>query len=185
MGRIVLGSGELYVLDSTAMVEGALPADTVIETDANKIGDIKGGASIEYTAEYYTAISDNGKSKKTVLTKENAVLKAGVMTFIGDTLKKLTQTARVTTTSSKRTVKIGGAGNQDGKKYIVRFVHKDEEDGDIRLTVVGQQNAGLTITFEPEKETVINAEFTAFPELDSEGTLIIYEEEIPSTPSGT
>ena len=99
------------------------------------------------------------------------------MTWNGETLKKLTSTARVTETEGKRTVKIGGAGNYDGKRYALRFVHEDAADGDIRVTIVGSNNAGLEIAFAKDKETVLNAEFKAVPH-DSEGTLIEYEEEI-------
>lgn len=45
--RIILGSGKLYCMVFT----GEIPADTAIETDANQLAHIKGGASLEYTAE--------------------------------------------------------------------------------------------------------------------------------------
>ena len=94
---------------------------------------------------------------------------------------KICSTARVTddTSTGKRTVKIGGMGNYDGKKYVIRFVHEDPADGNIRLTIVGNNQSGFSITFAKDKETVINPEFKAQP-LDSEGTLIIYEEDIPT-----
>ena len=99
------------------------------------------------------------------------------MTWCGLTLEKLCQTARVTEAGGKRTVKIGGVGNATGKKYLLRFVHKDDQDGDIRVTVVGNNQAGFTIAFAKDSETVIDAEFKAQP-MDKEGTLILYEEEM-------
>ena len=98
------------------------------------------------------------------------------MTWNGKTLKKLCSTAIVTEATGKRTVKIGGAGNHDGKKYVIHFVHEDAVDGDIRVTIVGSNEAGFELAFAKDKETVINAEFKAQP-CDSSGTLIIYEEE--------
>lgn len=173
--RVVLGSGKLYILEFT----GDIPEHAVVEVDANLIGLIKGGASLEYKPEFVTAEDDLGLVKKVILTKEEAKLKSGIMTWCGNTLKKLCSTARVTEDTEKklRTVKIGGVDNQDGKSYLIRFVHQDKMDGDVRISIVGKNQAGFNLSFTKEKETVIDAEFDAIP-LDEEGTLILYEEEI-------
>lgn len=173
--RVVLGSGKLYILEFT----GDIPEHAVVEVDANLIGLIKGGASLEYKPEFVTAEDDLGLVKKVILTKEEAKLKSGIMTWCGNTLKKLCSTARVTEDTEKklRTVKIGGVDNQDGKSYLIRFVHQDKADGDVRISIVGRNQAGFNLSFTKEKETVIDAEFDAIP-LDEEGTLILYEEEI-------
>ncbi len=174
--KIVLGSGKVYI---TEFVSDSIPENGTIETDANLLGLIQGGASLEYTQENYTAEDDLGLAKKVILTKETAVLKSGIMTWCGKTLQKLCSTARVSEDASKktRTVKIGGVSNQDGKQYLIRFVHTDSAEGTIRITITGKNQAGFTLAFAKDKETVINAEFTALP-IDDEGTLIIYEEEI-------
>ena len=101
------------------------------------------------------------------------------MTWCGTTLQKLCQTARVKEEpdKKKRIVKIGGIGNADGKKYILHFVHKDPADGDVRVTIVGNNQAGFTMAFAKDSETVIDAEFKAQP-MDKEGTLILYEEDM-------
>ena len=171
--KIPLGSGDVYITEFS----GSIPADTDFEVAANKLGAVSGGASLEYKPTFYTAKSDDGKSRKTILTEEEATLKLGVMTWTGNTLKKLCATGRVTEASGKRTVKIGGVTNQDGKKYAVRFVNKDPVDGDIRITVVGSNSAGLTLAFAKDKETVINPEISAEP-MDGDGTLVMYEEDI-------
>jgi hypothetical protein len=115
---------------------------------------------------------------KTVLTAEEASLKSGLMTINGDTFSKISATARVTEAAGKRTVKIGGIANQDGKQYVIRFLHEDPSEGDIRLSIVGTNQAGFTLSFLKDKETAVDVEFKADP-IDSEGTLIIYQEEIP------
>ena len=46
---IVLGSGDLYCTDFQGTNE-AIPDDTVIETEDNRLGHIKGGAEIDKTA---------------------------------------------------------------------------------------------------------------------------------------
>lgn len=171
--KIVLGSGKVYVMDFT----GTLPEDTVIEVADNLLGDIQGGAAITYTPTFYEAKDDLGLVSKKIITDETAVLKSGIMTWCGTTLQKLCSTARVIEDTAKhiRTVKIGGVGNYDGKKYVIHFVHEDSVDGDIRVTIVGSNESGFELAFAKDKETVINAEFKAQPH-DSEGTLILYKE---------
>lgn len=172
--KIVLGSGDVYMTEFS----GTLPENATIETSDNLLGAIQGGASLEYKPEYYTGEDDKGIARKTVLTKEEVLFKSGIMTWCGKTLQKLCATARITEAAGKRIVKIGGIANQNGKQYVVHFVHKDEADGDIRVTIVGNNQNGFSLAFAKDKETVIDAEFKAAPS-DSEGTLVVYEEEIP------
>lgn len=174
--RIILGSGKVFVTEFTG---STIPEDSAIETDGNKIGAVKGGAKIEYTPSFYVAKDDLGSVMKTKLTEEEAKLSCGVMTLDGTKLAQLCSTATVDTAtkSGHRLVKIGGVGKDDGKKYVVRFLHEDEEEGDIRLTIVGRNEAGFTLSFKQDEETVVDLEFTAHPH-DSDGTLILYDEEI-------
>ena len=104
------------------------------------------------------------------------------MTWCGKTLQKTCSTARVTddAVTGQRTVKIGGINNYDGKRYVILFVHRDKIKGDISVMIVGNNQAGFTLAFAKDKETVIDAEFKALP-MDDEGTLIEYREEIPKT----
>lgn len=171
--KIVLGSGKLYILEFT----GTIPADEVIETTDNLLGLIQGGASISYKPSFYEAKDDLGLVSKKFITNEEANIKSGVMTWNGNTLEKLCSTARVTETAQVRTVKIGGASNYNNKKYVIHFVHEDAVDGDIRVSIVGSNEAGFEMAFAKNKETVINAEFKAQP-MDKEGTLIVYKEEV-------
>jgi len=176
--KIVLGSGKLYISEFT---DRTIPDNATLEVETNLLGLIQGGATLEYKPKFVEVTDDLGLVSKTVLTEEEVTLKSGVMTWNGNTLAKLCATARVTEASGKRTVKIGGLGKQDGKQYVIRFVHEDAVDGDIRVTIVGNNQAGFSLAFAKDKETVVDAEFKAQP-MDSEGTKIIYEEEIPVTP---
>ena len=175
---ITLGSGKLFVTlyDS----EDGIPEDTTIETEENRIGYIKGGASIVYTPTFYTAEDDLGKVKKRTIQTEEATLTSGIMTWNGKTLEKLTSTGTSTEANGKRTTKIGGVGNCNGNSYVIRFLHEDAVDGDVRVTIVGQNTSGFTLAFAKDNETVIDAEFSALPS-DTNGTLIVVEEEIPAT----
>jgi hypothetical protein len=173
--KITLGSGKLY----TDVFTDTIPTDVLLEVDANLLGLIEGGAAIEYKPKFVTVTDDLGLVSKTILTEEEATMKSGIMTWNAKTLAKICNTARVTETLTKRTVLIGGIGNQDGKKYIIRFVHLDPKDGDVRVTIIGSNQAGFKMAFTKDKATIVDAEFKAEPH-DSEGTLIIYEEIIPT-----
>lgn len=173
---IVLGSGRVYVTEYDA--SAGIPEDNVLETEENRIGYISGGATLEYSPTFYEAKDDLGVVTKTLITEEEAIFKTGIMTFCADTLNKLCSTGRITEDSEKktRTIKIGGAGNDNGKKYVIHFVHKDSQDGDIRITIVGKNEAGFSLAFAKDSETVIDAEFKC-QSMDNEGTLIVYKEE--------
>ncbi len=172
--KIVLGSGNVYIADFVDTV----PADAVIEVDGNLLGRIQGGASISYKPTFYSCKDDMGIVSKKFITDEEVMFKSGVMTWNGKTLQKLASTAKITEAAKLRTVKIGGAANYDGKSYVIHFVHKDAVDGDIRVTIVGSNEAGFELAFAKDKETVINAEFKAIA-MDSAGTLITYKETLP------
>jgi len=170
---ITLGSGKLYCCE----FDGSIPTNVELEVEENHLAWIKGGASLTYTPDFYTAEDDLGRVKKRKINSETASLKSGILTWNGDVLNKLVSTGKVMEEIGIRTVKIGGAANYDGKSYIIHFVHEDAVDGDVRVTIVGQNTAGFTLAFAKDAETVIDAEFNALP-CDNQGTLIIFQEEI-------
>ena len=171
--RITLGSGKLYLIPYAEIVPDV---ETICVAD-NLFGYIKGGATLEYAPSFYEAKDDLGYVVKTIITEEEATLKSGILTFNGDTLTKLCDTGRVTEDAQKklRTVKIGGVGNAQGAKYIICFHHEDPIDGDIWVVIVGQNQAGFSLAFAKDAETVIDAEFKCLSQ-DDEGTLIKYIE---------
>ena len=114
---------------------------------------------------------------RSVLTEEEAVFKTGVMTWNGETLQKLCSTTRVEKNGKFRIVKIGGTGNDDGKQYVILFVHEDPVEGNCYLVIVGRNTAGFTISWATDSATVIDAEFNCKPQ-DEDGTLIQFVEEI-------
>ena len=170
--RIILSSSKVYCMEFT----GEIPANAEIEIESNRLGYISGGATLEYKPSYTKVKDDLGIVSKVILTEEEATFKTGILTFNGDTLTKLCNTGRVTTSAGIRTVKIGGVDNFDGKKYLIHFVHEDKADGDIRVSIVGVNEAGFSLSFAKDKETVIDAEF-ACQSMEKEGTLSSYEEE--------
>lgn len=173
--KIILGSGKVYCVEFTGTT---IPEDATLEVEDNLLGLIQGGATLEYKPEFYTAEDDLALVSKTIITKEDVMLKTPVMTLCGKTFTKICSTARMTEAAGKRTVKIGGLGSYDGKQYVIRFVHEDPVDGDIRITIVGNNQSGFTLAFAKDKETIVEVEFKALPH-DTDGTKVIYEEEIP------
>lgn len=177
---ITLGSGDLMIKEYDA-TKGV--PDYTEFTDTDLLGRIQGGASLEYKPTFYEAKDDSGKVSKTIITEEEATLKSGVLTWNGKTLEKLASTARVTENSGIRTVKIGGVANNNGKSYALCFHHTDNQDGDVWVTIRGVNQAGFTLAFAKDKETVIDAEFKCLP-MDNAGTLIEYNEEMTTTVGG-
>lgn len=171
--KITLGSGKLYLQEYTDTV----PEVSALCVEDNLLGYIQGGATLEYKPTFYEAKDDLGFVVKTIITDEEATLKSGVLTFNGKTLDKLCDTARVTEDTTKRTVKFGGLANAKRAKYVICFHHEDKIDGDIWVLIVGNNQAGFSLAFAKDKETVIDAEFKALAQ-DDDGTLITYIEEI-------
>lgn len=170
---ITLGSGDLMIKEYT----DTMPEYTEFKAETDLLGRIKGGATLEYSGEWYTAKDDTGKAVKTIITEEEATLKSGVITWNGKTLEKLCATARVTEEGGIRIVKIGGTANNNGKSYALCFHHSDPTDGDVWLVVRAVNQGGFSMAFVKDEETVIDAEFTCLPQ-DSEGTLIQYIEQM-------
>lgn len=171
--NITLGSGKLYYQEYT----GELPDVDALCKPENLMGHIKGGASIEYTMEKYEEKDDLGLVSKIIVTSEEALLKCGLLTWNGETLTKLTSRGTTSEAAGRRITKIGGAGNSNDKNYVWCFFHEDKTDGNLWVLVVGQNQAGFTITLAADAGSVIEPEIKAIPH-DEDGTLIELIEEL-------
>ena len=169
---ITLGSGKIYL----QAFADAMPTVEDLCTDENLLGYIKGGAELSYTQETYEEKDDLGFVSKIITTSEEAILKCGLLTWNGDTLQKLVDRCGVTTASGKRTTKIGGAGNAQGKYYAICFKYEDKTDGNLWVLIKGLNTAGFTLTFATDAGTTVDPEFKALPH-DDNGTLIELIEE--------
>lgn len=171
--NITLGSGKVYLVE----YDGTLPAVDTICVDENLLGYIKGGATLTYTETTYEEKDDLGYVHKIITTDEEAKLKLGLITWNGNTLQKLADRCKTTEEGNRRITKIGGAGNAQGKSYVVCFFHEDKADGNVWVEIVGRNTAGLTLAWSTGSGTSVEPEFTATPH-DDEGTLIEFIEEI-------
>jgi hypothetical protein len=170
--NITLGSGKAYFMEFT----GAMPEKDVICKAENLLGHIQGGAELSYTAEPHEEKDDLGLVSKVVITSEEAILKLGLLTWNGTTLAKLTDRCKTTEASGTRTTLVGGAGNAQGKEWVICFAHEDKKDGSLWVLIRGTNTAGFTLTFATDAATKLEPEFRALPQ-DDDGTLITIIEE--------
>jgi hypothetical protein len=173
---ITLGSGKIYL---QAYAEAMPTVDDLCKPE-NELGHIKGGAALEYTQEIYEEKDDLGRVSKIITTAEEAILKCGLITWNGETLKKLIERCGTTEAAGKRTTKIGGSGNAQGGYYAICFHHEDKTDGSVWILIKGRNTAGATLTFAVDEGTLVEPEFKALPH-DEAGTLVELIEEIPTT----
>ena len=172
---IPLGSGNVYILPVNSTYP-TMPTDQQFEADGNMIGRTKNGATLTYSGEYYTAVSDDGVAKKTKLTSETVTFSWGIMTWNVETVKQILQTATTEVVGSGATqyaqVKIGGIGNQSSQEYWIHFVGGDDIDGKITVTGRGLNTAGLESAFANDSETILTPTFDFSP-MDNDGTLVV------------
>lgn len=180
--QIILGSGKAYLMEYL----GTLPTIAEICIAANLLGYIKGGATLSYTETTYEEKDDLGYVRKIITTDEEAKLKLGLITWNGNTLTKLVDRGTTTTdaTTGIRTTKLGGAGNAQGKSWVLCFHHEDAKDGDIWVMIVGRNTAGLSLAWATGAGTSVEPEFTAQPH-DDAGTLIEFIEQTDDAPGVT
>lgn len=170
---ITLGSGIPYIMEFT----NTMPDVETICKEENRLGYCKGGAELSYTEETMEEKDDLGFVSKVITTSEEAILKLGLLTWNGSALKHLADRCDVTEASGKRTIHIGGAGNTQGKEWVICFKHEDKKDGNLWVLIRGRNTAGFTLTFAADAGTVAEPEFKALPQ-DTKGTLITLIEEI-------
>lgn len=174
--QFILGSGKLFVMEYDG---AAIPEDAEIEIEANRAGQISGGATLEYKPTYVAVSDDLGEVKKSILSAEDVTFKSGMLVKNMDFLGFAAPTARDGTVSAskKKTTKIGGVKNASGKTYLVRFLHVSTHSPDyaLRITIVGTMTDGFSLAFAKDKETIPDLTFAAEP-LDDVGTLVQIDE---------
>lgn len=176
---ITIGSCTAYLQE----FNGTLPGVADICVDANRFAYTKSGATITYSQESQDVSDDLGLIRKTVYSGDEATVALGLLGWIGTTLAKAISTASVTTTGTgnnlHRITKIGGVGNDNGKRYVICLHHHDEQDGDCWWMGVGKNTEGLELQYQMEDGTVFNPSFKLEP-YDENGHLLWFEEEITS-----
>ena len=175
---ITLGSGEAFIAEYDAAA--GMPEVAELCVEENRLGWIQSGAELTYTAELHEEKDDLGMVSKVVVNEEEAILKLGLLTWNGDTLTKLADRCKVTEAQGKRTIHIGGAGNAQGKEWVVCFYQNDPKDGKLWVLIRGTNQAGLSLTFAKDAATKLEPEFKAMVQ-DESGSLITVIEETTTT----
>lgn len=172
---ITIGSGYPYLIPYT----DTIPTVEEICVEKNLLGYSQGGAALEYADEIHEEKDDMGHVRKIITTSEELKLKLGLLTWNGHTLANLIDRCKVEEKDGKRITKIGGAGNAQGKYFVVCFHVPDKQDGDLWVLIVGRNTAGATLTFATDAGTKLEPEFTAMPQ-DTDGTLAQLIEALPA-----
>lgn len=172
---ITIGSATVYMMEYNE-AEG-LPAVSEICVAANRFAYTKNGATIRYTQTSQDLSDDLGLIRKTIYSGDEATVQLGVLGWIGSTLAKAISTASVTEENNRRVTKIGGVGNDNGKRYVICLHHEDAQDGDCWWMMVGKNTEGLELQYQMEDGSVFQPTFKAEP-YDAQGHLLWFEEEI-------
>lgn len=170
---IPVGSAHIFA----AAFTGEVPADAEIETEENRLGYVEKGATVQYKPTSKNLKDDLGLIQRVIITDEDVTLKASLIAWSSKNLDVFCASGRTTETAGHRTVKIGGLNYASNKLWLFRLVHKDAQYGDVRITIVGTNTGGFTLTYKPDEAGNLDLEVTAQPS-DSEGTLILYDEEV-------
>lgn len=172
--NIILGSGKLYMKKMSA-------SDTLDTTtlcvDDNQIGLIKGGAQLSYSAEKADIYDDLKIVQKRFITSEEVKFSTGLITFDLEALGLLAGNANYASATGKNTLKLGGPEGREIEKVALAFVHEKSDGKKITVSMIATNDGGLTLAFNPDEATQIDAEFVAVAGSDSNGTLVIIEEE--------
>ena len=181
---ILLGSGHCYCIEATegeydlSTQQGVKNLVTALETEQTQLAHIKGGATYNYTVNYYTASDDLGETEKIKMTEDSASLKLGMIATINQSyLQKLFPTVERDASDENFVItRMGGVNNDDGKVYFFAFINEDT-DGDTIVIVKGKNTAALSEQFQAANETTLEAEIAA-KSLDKNGRKAILVERV-------
>lgn len=177
----LLGSGDLFIgkVDNIATA-----TESDILAAIVNVGAISGGAELVYKPKFYEVKSGNRGTIASFKTDEEVTFKSGILTWDLKNIEKLSASYySEDTTAGTRRVGVGGMKNIP-INYL-RFVHT-KPDG-LKLTVnvfKAQAQSGFSLTFNKEKETVIDAEFKALSVSGKyDGNLVEIIEEVKAPPA--
>ncbi len=169
--EIILGSGHAYVVAESQSV--SLAGNATISTvktflstyavDANLIGHIKSGATLNYSMTTYTEADDFKEITKTKTVDETVSLAFGLIDYKTGMLDKLIATSTTDSTTADEITYIGGIANDNGKTYYVIFKHEDAADSDLYCIVRGKNIAALAAAFTNDAGTSFATEWQAEP----------------------
>lgn len=167
-----LGSGKLYVKKVTD--ETKIPSLKALCVEANQIGWIKGGATIEYSIDTKEIYDDLRMVNETFIVGEHSKLTSGLLTWNKAVIEALINNETV---ESDGTILVGAQGLTKMDKLIVIFESVPNSGNVVRrFGMIGVSESGLKLQYQPEDATVVDVEFAGTA--DEDGRFIRIEEEI-------
>lgn len=181
--KVTVGAGKVYVME---FVEATgIPADNILEVAANIKTHTSGGITFSYSSERKEIESDLGEIVDEALSKETITCKFGLLSHDAEDVKQLCSTASVdTAVAGTITTEIGGIANDDGKAYILRFVHTNKAGKNTRYTMVGKAGE-FSIPYQKGDAAIIDCNFNGRHFLPKTGAtkkrLLVISQEVSTT----
>lgn len=176
---VLLGSGDLYIgyVSPTA-------TESEITSALKNIGYISGGASLTYKPSFYEVRAANGGVITSNKTDEEVTFKSGILTWNLENIEKLSA-AYYSEDNAAGTRRVGIGGVKNIPINYLRFVHTKPDGLKLTLNVFkAQAQSGFELTFDKEKETIIDAEFKALSVAGkNDGNLVEIIEEVGAVPT--
>lgn len=183
--NVTLGSGTFYKAARSLLTAG-FDFDTIISA-GNILGYTKGGAELIYKATIKEIVDDLKQVVRKYITTDSATLKGGILTWDPESLHEMIDSAYETVAATAeatgiKRLKLGGLTRLI-PEYAIAFVHDIPGSGglQIRVGLIGTNDGGITLKFDPEKETTVDPEFTAVAMDKTTGVLVVIEMDIPKT----
>ena len=184
---IILGSGELYILEADKIVD-----PTKLTTDEEEklinIGAIESGCTINISTEKKDVETGNRGIVARWVVKREVKLTTGVMTWVMENVAKYllgadyeeTKDADENIIQTKMTV-----GVKDSKPIYIRFIHNKRTGGQLIVNIYKATFDGdLSFVFDKDNPTSINYEFLAMPDKDKNYVEFIETFEIEKNDNG-
>ena len=175
----LLGSGDLFVgqVSPTA-------TESEINAALKNVGAISGGAALTYKPSFTDVKSANRGTIASFKSEEEMTFKSGILTWDLQNIEKLSA-AYYSENEAAGTRRVGVGGMNNIPVNYLRFVHT-KPDG-LKLTVnmfKAQAQSGFELTFDSEKETVLDAEFKLLAVTGkNDGNLVEIIEEVGAQPA--
>ncbi|MFP5111826.1 IPT/TIG domain-containing protein [Bacillaceae bacterium C204] len=175
----LLGSGDLYI----GVVSPTATADE-INAALKNVGAISGGASLTYKPSFTEIKSANRGTIASFKSDEEVSFKSGILTWDLQNVEKLSA-AYYSEDNTAGTRRVGVGGMKNIPINYLRFVHTKPDGKKLTVNVFkAQAQSGFELTFDKEKETVIDAEFKALAvTTKSDGNLVEIIEEVTAPPA--
>ncbi|PLS04021.1 hypothetical protein [Neobacillus cucumis] len=170
----LLGSGDLFI-----GVVSPTATETEISVALSNVGAISGGAALTFKPSFYEVKSGNRGTIASFKTDEEVTFKSGILTWDLQNIEKLSA-AYYSEDTTNGTRRVGVGGMKNIPINYLRFVHTKPDGKTLTVNVFkAQAQSGFELTFDKEKETVIDAEFKALAVVGkNDGNLVEIVEEI-------